>query len=217
MLFPFAKIREKHCADTVVSLLTRPMPEEKSQTDTSEKEDRSYRPNTLLDVVSSNLTALLIIVAIFHGTKEEVWQQHYWATTILILIACFATILSIASTFAILKNNRRLSSKETIMKHNQTVVDWLVDAGPNEKGTGIFLVSAPTRADGDPVTTEIILDLTYAECIRRATYCISFKWVPHRIQRSIDASEEPTCTGLCVDTCVRPLCFCEGGRCVRKN
>lgn len=102
------------------------------------------------------------------------------------------------------------------MKKNQTLEDWLPleDA---ELGTGVFLVADPQKTSGPAARTLLVKDITFSECVRRGAYAISFKWVPRRVRPEIKVEDEGPCQGSCVDTCPRPLCFCENGSCVRRD
>jgi hypothetical protein len=91
-------------------------------------------------------------------------------------------------------------------KHNQTDPKWLTQAG--SLGTGVFIVPN-VQEPGQSVQKEFVEDITYQECVKRAVYCVAFKWVPH----NITLNKNLLCGSPCVETCVEAGCVCFDGTC----
>ncbi len=90
---------------------------------------------------------------------------------------------------------------------NQTNVDWLVDLGSDQLGTGLFLIPDVRVNVFGAAFKHLIPDITYTDCIMRGAFVIAVKWVPHTIA-DFQTLQGTGCGRRCVATCVEPGCIC---------
>lgn len=62
---------------------------------------------------------------------------------------------------------------------NQTEDGWLKNVGPEDLGTGIFLLA--DRNSSSATKKVLVENITYIECLQRGELAIAFKWVPHNV------------------------------------
>lgn len=92
--------------------------------------------------------------------------------------------------------------------NNQTDPAWLLNLGPTQLGTGLFMLPDVLSDSFGAMIVQAVQDILYADCLRRGALAVAFKWVPHTIadyQKLLIAKCHPH---ICVATCVEPGCMC---------
>lgn len=103
-----------------------------------------------------------------------------------------------------------------LTQQNQTDPKWLDKSDPDKKGTGLFVIADVSTVEPDAITTVVIENITYKQCVGHGYLAIAFKWVPHNIATLQQMRGAPPCDGEdCVYTCVENGCMCINFKCRR--